>query len=57
VVYLEGCCGILMDTKARLWSLGMRQIPLLDGPLKASRRLSGGCLEAGRVSREAPARD
>jgi putative transposase len=42
VVFLDGCCGILTDTESWLRSLGMRQNPSLSGPLKATRRLSGG---------------
>lgn len=37
--------------------LGMRQIPSLDGPLKASLRLSGQVWCSARVSREGPAKD
>ena len=50
---LPSLYGIIVSTKSRLRSLGMRQIPSLDGPLKASRRLSGlvwrpaGCLAKG----------
>jgi hypothetical protein len=39
-VYLGWTLGIIISTKSRFRRLGMRQIPSLDGPLKASRRLS-----------------
>ena len=41
-----GSCGIIVDVTSRLRSLGMRQIPSLDGPRKATRRLSGWCVAA-----------
>ena len=36
-------CCIILDVKSRLWSLGLRQIPSLDGPRTATRRLAGWC--------------
>jgi hypothetical protein len=41
VVCLDGRCGIIAETKARLRSPSMRQNPSLSGPRNASRRLSG----------------
>jgi hypothetical protein len=60
LVYLAGLYGIIVSTKSRFRSPDMRQIPSLDGPLKASRRLSrlvwgpAGCLAKGLRRIESP---